>query len=525
MGVVRLSTICQTCPGDWIGMKMGLGAAAVAVLLVAGPVHGAGPALFVFEPLAVTPGGSLTVSGSRFSASSAAVAIVLVSGSGQTTSLGIAGLQAGQFRTTVTIPAATSPGRYYLNVADSTSTIALNLTGSPTVTPTNYPWFTFSPGVALPRATLTFSGSGFNPASTVAGIEALAGNGTATLLGYVPLSGGSFNAKLVLPATLLPQTSYRVIAKDSGPNFAVNTEGPLTVVNAAAGVAVPLGLYPIGAAVDPVLNRVFLANGGDDTVSVLDGNTNLVLATVPVGPLPCAIAVNPTSGFVFVANANGNSVSVLNAQTNSVVATVPVGAYPCAIAAMPATNQIYVGNSGGSDISVIDGNTNTVTTTISVGKGPWGIAVNPSTNRVYAAIVYQNTVAVIDGGSNTVLATVPTQGVDPDAVAVNASTNQVYVANYFSDNLSVLDGTTNGITALISTGKQPSGVAANPTTGNVYVSNYASNTVTVINSSNTVLATLASGSIPNGVGINPDTDVVYVPNSDSSNVLVIQDNR
>jgi YVTN family beta-propeller protein len=509
-----------------MGISSTLAAAVTSVLLfVAGPVSGAGPSLFIFEPLIVAPGGSLTVSGSRFSASSSAVSILLVSSSGQSTPLGIASLTSGQFRKSVTIPATTPPGRYYLNVADSTSAIALNLTGSPTVIPIGYPWFAFGPETALPGGTVTFVGGGFNPASTVAAIAALDSHRNASILGYAPLGGGSFKTNLVLPSTLQPQNSYQIFAKDAGPNYAMNAEGPLTVANAPAGASVTLGLYPIGAAVDPILNRIYLANGGDNTVSVLDGNTNLVIATVPVGPLPCAITVDPATGMVFVANANGNSVSVLNSQTASVVATIPVGAFPCAIAAMPQTNQIYVGNSGGSDISVIDELTNTVTTTISVGKGPWGLAVNPNTNRVYAAIVYQNLVTVIDGGSNTVLASVPTQGVNPDAVAVNALTNQIYVANYFSDNLSVLNGATNSITALIPTGKQPSGVGANPTTGNVYVSNYASDTVTVINSSNTVLATLAAGLIPNGVGINPNTNVVYVPNSDSSNVLVIQDNR
>src|ERR1700733_7315372 len=123
-----------------MGIYSGLAAAVTSVLLfVVGPVSGAGPSLFVFEPLIVAPGGSLTVSGSRFSASSSAVSILLVSSSGQSTPLGIASLTSGQFRKSVTIPATTPPGRYYLNVADSTSAIALNLTGSPTVTPVGYP--------------------------------------------------------------------------------------------------------------------------------------------------------------------------------------------------------------------------------------------------------------------------------------------------------------------------------------------------------------------------------------------------
>ena len=38
---------------------------------------------------------------------------------------------------------------------------------------------------------------------------------------------------------------------------------------------------------------VYVANSGDNTVSVIDGKTNKVISTVHVGNSPHAISVNP----------------------------------------------------------------------------------------------------------------------------------------------------------------------------------------------------------------------------------------
>ena len=48
------------------------------------------------------------------------------------------------------------------------------------------------------------------------------------------------------------------------------------------------------------------------------------MATVPLSSEPAGIAANPATNTVYVTNEFfGNSVSVINGQTNTVVATVP----------------------------------------------------------------------------------------------------------------------------------------------------------------------------------------------------------
>ena len=52
------------------------------------------------------------------------------------------------------------------------------------------------------------------------------------------------------------------------------------------------------------------------------------------------------ANLVYVANQGSNTVSVLNGRTNEVIATIPVGTLPIDIVGNPATNRLYVVNQG-----------------------------------------------------------------------------------------------------------------------------------------------------------------------------------
>ena len=198
----------------------------------------------------------------------------------------------------------------------------------------------------------------------------------------------------------------------------------------------------------------------------------------PVGSSPIAVAVNPVTNKVYVANYGSNTVTVFDGATNATPA-VTVGSNPVAVAVNPVTNKVYVANYGGTTVTVIDGATN-ATTTVTVGGKPIAVAVNPVTNKVYVANYDSGTLTVIDGATNVPLAV--TVGSRPAAVAVNLVTNKIYVANYGGTSgttVTVIDGATNA-TATVTAGTAPDAVAVNPVTNKVYVANYGGNTVTVI---------------------------------------------
>ena len=127
--------------------------------------------------------------------------------------------------------------------------------------------------------------------------------------------------------------------------------GTVSVLDTATNTivaTVAVGASPSGVAVSPAGTRVYVANAcGTDSgcnsfdglVSVIDTATNAVVATVPVGASPVGVAVAPAGERVYVANRcgtdvscafGGGTVSAIDTTTNTVVATIAVGQGPVA---------------------------------------------------------------------------------------------------------------------------------------------------------------------------------------------------
>lgn len=283
--------------------------------------------------------------------------------------------------------------------------------------------------------------------------------------------------------------------------------------------SVPVGDGPSAVAVDPVTGKVFVANAGSGTVTVIDA-THHRTRTVAVGARPAAIGVNPASGKMYVANADGSSVTIMDAASLATT-TVFVGATPGPIAVNPVTNRAYVASRGsGADnasVAVIDATGNTIAT-IGMTGDPSAIAVNAVTNRIYVANRLYNQVMVIDGATNAT--TTIDVGPSPVAIAVNPVTNRIHVANFDGGGITVIDGNTTESFA-VETGHRPVAVAVNPATNRIYVSNYGVEpepggdvallgSVTVINGADNSAANITGIFNPTHIELDVATDRIYV---------------
>ena len=106
------------------------------------------------------------------------------------------------------------------------------------------------------------------------------------------------------------------------------------------------------------------------------GTVTQVHATteVPTGVCPTAVAVNPVTNKIYVANrgsrvffciscSNLGSVTIIDGKTNAAITIAdPNARFPQAVAVNPATNKIYVANEGSSNVTVIDGVNNSIRT-------------------------------------------------------------------------------------------------------------------------------------------------------------------
>jgi DNA-binding beta-propeller fold protein YncE len=150
--------------------------------------------------------------------------------------------------------------------------------------------------------------------------------------------------------------------------------GTLDIISAGSTTvagSVSLGVQPTFSMIDPNLNRLYVANTGDNTVSVFD-TTNVnpsgspaipLLATVKVGTTPIGVAALPNGSLFYVANSGSDDVTVVSANSFSPLTTValPTGANPVWIASEPSSSKIYVADNGTSETTIIQTVDNTIT--------------------------------------------------------------------------------------------------------------------------------------------------------------------
>jgi YVTN family beta-propeller protein len=198
-----------------------------------------------------------------------------------------------------------------------------------------------------------------------------------------------------------------------------------------------VGSHPVGVAVTPDGKHVYVTNGFEGSVSVIDAATKeMVVTTIPVGQQPAGIEVAPSGEWVYVANLNSGTVSVIATATNTVVATVPVGANPLGLAATPNGKFVFVTNQGENTVSVINTAKNKVVETIMVGKEPFAVAVGPDGERAYVSNPGSNTVSVISVKDKWVVATVAISDPElawlinrPSGLSITPDGDSLFIAN------------------------------------------------------------------------------------------------
>ena len=129
------------------------------------------------------------------------------------------------------------------------------------------------------------------------------------------------------------------------------------------------------------VERVYVSNAGNDSVTVIDARTNAVAAEIPIripgletlrGVLPVGMAYHEKSGWLLVAEAGINAVGVIDTREGRLIGHIPVGWFPARVE--------------------MDGDTVFVTNIRGIGTGPNGYGV--ASGAVVAGTVRQGTLSI-----------------------------------------------------------------------------------------------------------------------------------
>lgn len=214
--------------------------------------------------------------------------------------------------------------------------------------------------------------------------------------------------------------AHRTPSESGGEVWAIDT----TTLRAVGRVTV--GRHPAHIALTPDGRFAWVANRGDNTVSVVDTSERRAeVAQIPAGRGPADVAFTPEGRLALVVLREEGAVAVIDADERKVVGRVDVG--PSPIKVVTYLNSALVTNHGTSDaprgrVTLIDLTTLTVSGTIDVGLGAHGIALGNDARLAYVTNAHAGSLAVIDLAERKVIASVPT-GRGPNGVAAMTATS------------------------------------------------------------------------------------------------------
>jgi YVTN family beta-propeller protein len=318
---------------------------------------------------------------------------------------------------------------------------------------------------------------------------------------------------------------------------------------------------------------IYVTNEGADNVSVINRQSGDIAATIMVGKRPRGIVTSRSGDRlkVYVANAGSNSISVIDPTINKVEKEIPIrfGREPVGIAVtnLPSEREIlFVTNHGSDTVSVVDAFTGEEMEKIDVGRSPIAIAVDPPLINlararflsmediralrsyrerffnVYVANEDSNDVSLLrmdrETAKNVEVTTLKVEW-RPVAVHVDYTRGKAYVANYDSDKLSVIDiikiaqgSTSDAVSTINNLGSSIIDVIADPAFDRIYLLKDVFSEIMIIRPFTggldalktivpPVMGTIPVGSGPRAFILDPEGRKFYVVNRGSENVSVI----
>lgn len=183
----------------------------------------------------------------------------------------------------------------------------------------------------------------------------------------------------------------------------------------------------LGAAFDPICNKLYIANGSSFRIDIVDGSSLEVVGDLSTGGLePFGISFNPVNHRLYVPFYS-NQIQIFDTHTTALVGTAITGSQDIATAVNVATGNVFVADSvfGPSTTAALDKN-GAVLAEIRVADTPSSLDVDPVTNKAFVVSTGTPALNVIDGKTNTVSATL--QGVTANYVSVNYVSSKVYLS-------------------------------------------------------------------------------------------------
>jgi YVTN family beta-propeller protein len=227
--------------------------------------------------------------------------------------------------------------------------------------------------------------------------------------------------------------------------------GRLLVVDTATGrtvgAPVAVGSEPVYLAYSRDGNHVYVANAGENSVSVVSTLENTTEGSpIPIGHPPGQLTASADGSRLLVVDSD-HGLSVIDTRANVVSRRIALPGDAGAVVVSADGRRAYFSRGGKGDLSAIDTATGATTAgPVRLGYNPDSMAVSPDGSRLYVLRSGAGTAAGADALSAvdtaTLKATGPSAPVEGDlhlGMTVSPDGRRVYVTNLYAGSVSVID--------------------------------------------------------------------------------------
>lgn len=165
-----------------------------------------------------------------------------------------------------------------------------------------------------------------------------------------------------------------------------------------------------GIAIVPELNKGYISNGGDSSVTVFSTKDFSVIKKVAVtGKNPDAIMYEPYSKTAITWNGRTSNATVIDTKTDKVIETIKLPGKPEA-SVTDGKGKVFVNIEDKSEVCMINVKSWKIeqTWSISPGEEPSGLALDNASHRLFSAT--DKLMVILDAETGKVITTVPTGG-------------------------------------------------------------------------------------------------------------------
>ena len=225
------------------------------------------------------------------------------------------------------------------------------------------------------------------------------------------------------------------IARDIGRGFSANggenTVGIVDIATLNTLQKVKTGMDPDTIAYDPIHHNMYVFGKGDGSATVFDGQIGEIVGTFPLGGIPQATVVDAQRGRVYVNLQDKNAIAVIDTDSHKLIATwsIEPGENQSGLAIDIEHQRLFVGCRNKLMV-MVDATNGKVLAQVPIGPGVDASAYDPGTKLAFSSTGGDATVTIAREDSPTTLTKIQTLSTKPGArtMAVDPSTHRIYLA-------------------------------------------------------------------------------------------------